>query len=83
MTIAAATTATATTTIISCLYRHRGGSRQKLFRRDFGFCGIVFPKLKNGHVLTTPLTTGDKPNCIYFAKELNQIPDQIQVGDLV
>jgi len=42
-----------------------------------------FPKLKNGHVLTAPLTTGDKPNCVYFAKELNQIPDQIQVGDLV
>tara|TARA_X000000950_G_scaffold93038_1_gene117166 strand:+ start:132 stop:632 length:501 start_codon:yes stop_codon:yes gene_type:complete len=42
-----------------------------------------FPKLKNGHILTTPLTQGSKPNCIYFAKELNQIPDQIQVGDLI
>ena len=42
-----------------------------------------FPKLKNGHILTAPLTSGDKPNCIYFAKELNQIPDVIQVGDLI
>jgi hypothetical protein len=42
-----------------------------------------FPKLKNGHILTAPLHQGSKPNCIYFAKELNQIPDQIQVGDLV
>ena len=42
-----------------------------------------FPKLKNGHILTAPLTAGDKPNCVYFAKELNQIPDVIQVGDLI
>ena len=42
-----------------------------------------FPKLKNGHVLTTPLRAGNKPNCVYFAKELNQIPDIIQVGDLI
>ena len=42
-----------------------------------------FPKLKNGHILTMPLNAGEKPNCVYFAKELNQIPDSIQVGDLV
>ncbi len=41
-----------------------------------------FPKLKNGHILTMPLNAGAKPNCVYFAKELNQIPDSIQVGDI-
>tara|TARA_B100001173_G_C15856485_1_gene491079 strand:+ start:84 stop:584 length:501 start_codon:yes stop_codon:yes gene_type:complete len=42
-----------------------------------------FPKLKNGHVLTMPVKAGSKPSCVFFAKELNQIPDQIQVGDLL
>lgn len=42
-----------------------------------------FPKLKNGHVLTMPIKAGSKPSCVFFAKELNQIPDQIQVGDLL
>ena len=42
-----------------------------------------FPKLKNGHILTAPIKAGNKPNCVFFAKELNQIPDQIQVGDLL
>tara|TARA_Y100001937_G_scaffold121730_1_gene180976 strand:+ start:2050 stop:2550 length:501 start_codon:yes stop_codon:yes gene_type:complete len=42
-----------------------------------------FPKLKNGHILTMPLRAGSEPSCVFFAKELNQIPDQIQVGDLI
>tara|TARA_B100001094_G_scaffold312126_1_gene348488 strand:- start:1346 stop:1846 length:501 start_codon:yes stop_codon:yes gene_type:complete len=42
-----------------------------------------FPKLKNGHILTMPIKAGSKPSCVFFAKELNQIPDQIQVGDLL
>jgi len=42
-----------------------------------------FPKLKNGHILTMPIRAGNKPSCVFFAKELNQIPDQIQVGDLI
>jgi hypothetical protein len=42
-----------------------------------------FPKLKNGHVLTMPIKAGSKPSCVFFAKELNQIPDQIQVGDIL
>ncbi len=42
-----------------------------------------FPKLKNGHILTAPLNAGTKPSCVFFAKELNQIPDTIQVGDLI
>jgi len=41
-----------------------------------------FPKLKNGHILTMPLNAGKKPSCVFFAKELNQIPDQISVGDI-
>ena len=41
-----------------------------------------FPKLKNGHILTMPLNAGKKPQCIFFVKELNQIPDQISVGDI-
>ena len=41
-----------------------------------------FPKLKNGHIITMPLNAGKKPQCIFFVKELNQIPDQISVGDI-
>ena len=42
-----------------------------------------FPKLKHGHILSMPLT--DKPNspCAYFVKDTNQIPDIIDVGNLL
>lgn len=41
-----------------------------------------FPKLKNGHVLSIPLETGDNPKCAFFVKEANKICD-LQVGDLI
>lgn len=31
-----------------------------------------FPKLKNGQLLCVPLTTGDKPQCVYFVKDISR-----------
>lgn len=31
-----------------------------------------FPKMKNNHLLTVPLYAGDKPQCVYFAKEMSR-----------
>ena len=41
-----------------------------------------FPKLKNGCMLATPLTTGASPPCGFFVKELSKLPKTIDVGDL-
>jgi hypothetical protein len=37
-----------------------------------------FPKMKNGQLLTVPLTDGNKPPCAYFVKD---IPRQCEVLD--
>jgi hypothetical protein len=42
-----------------------------------------FPKLKNGHIITVPTSNGPNPPCLFFAKETNQIPDVINVGDFI
>lgn len=34
-----------------------------------------FPKLKHGHVLAVPLTSGPNPQCAYFVKEANRVCD--------
>jgi hypothetical protein len=31
-----------------------------------------FPKMKNGQLLTTPTRFGDKPNCVFFVKEISK-----------
>lgn len=41
-----------------------------------------FPKLKNGHILTVPLQDGNTPMCAFFVKELNKIPDQLDIRKL-
>jgi len=41
------------------------------------------PKLKHGHILAVPIDEGKTPACVYFAKDINQIPDEIQVGDFL
>jgi hypothetical protein len=30
------------------------------------------PKLKNGQMLCVPITEGDKPQCIYFVKDISR-----------
>lgn len=42
-----------------------------------------FPKLKYGHLLTVPLTTGDDPLCCLLVKDVNKIPDQLDITQLV
>jgi hypothetical protein len=41
-----------------------------------------FPKLKNGHLLSVPLKDGDNPMCAFFVKELNKLPDQLDIRKL-
>ena len=33
---------------------------------------FYFPKLKNGQLLTTPITKGSKPPCAFFVKEVSR-----------
>tara|TARA_B100001094_G_scaffold333443_1_gene412415 strand:- start:18838 stop:19338 length:501 start_codon:yes stop_codon:yes gene_type:complete len=39
-----------------------------------------FPKLKFGHIIAVPLGEGENPDCLYFAKDINQLPDTMDVG---
>jgi hypothetical protein len=41
-----------------------------------------FPKLKNGHLLSVPLESGENPQCAFFVKDANKVKD-IQVADLI
>ena len=42
-----------------------------------------FPKLKNGHMLIVPLETKVNPKCAMFVKEVNKIPQEIEIGHLI
>ena len=42
-----------------------------------------FPKMRNGHILATPLTDGDKPPCAYFVKEISRQSEVIQYVKLM
>ena len=42
-----------------------------------------FPKMRNGHILATPLTDGEKPPCAYFVKEISRQSEIIQYGKLM
>ena len=42
-----------------------------------------FPRLKNGHILAMPLTSGDNPMCVFFVKEVGKLPDQLDIRQLV
>jgi len=62
------------------------------FKFSFGKIEIVniymdvkwyFPKMRNGHILATPLTDGDKPPCAYFVKEISRQSEIIQYGKLM
>ena len=62
------------------------------FKFSFGEIEIVniymdvkwyFPKMRNGHILATPLTEGDKPPCAYFVKEISRQSEIIQYGKLM
>lgn len=42
-----------------------------------------FPKLKFGHILAVPLKMGHKPMCGFFCKDINRIPDQLDITQMV
>ena len=41
-----------------------------------------FPKLKNGNILVVPVEDKPFPNCALFVKEVNKLPDVIDIGAL-
>jgi len=62
------------------------------FKFSFGEIEIVniymdvkwyFPKMRNGHILATPLIDGEKPPCAYFVKEISRQSEVIQYGKLM
>ena len=42
-----------------------------------------FPKLKNGQLLTVPLTKGKEPQCVYFVKDISRQSECIDYSLLV
>lgn len=40
------------------------------------------PKLAVGHILAVPIEDKANPNCIFFVKETNKLPDTLDTGDL-
>ena len=42
-----------------------------------------FPKMKNGQLLATPTSTRDKPDCVYFVKEISRQSEIIQLDKLL
>lgn len=40
------------------------------------------PKLKHGHILPVPVTSGSAPLCAYFVKELNKVPTPIDPAEM-
>jgi hypothetical protein len=42
-----------------------------------------FPKMKNGQLLTVPLTNGDNPDCAFFVKDISKQCEVIDYGKLL
>jgi hypothetical protein len=42
-----------------------------------------FPKMKNGQLLATPISGGDKPDCAYFVKEISRQSDIIHLDKIL
>ena len=62
------------------------------FKADFAELKIVnfytdvkwyFPKMKNGHLLSVPITEGDDPLCAYFVKDISRQSEIIEYGRLL
>lgn len=41
------------------------------------------PKLRNGHILSVPLSNKEEPECIFLVKETNKLPDYLEIMKLV
>ena len=62
------------------------------FKVDFGTVKITnfysdvkwyFPKVKNGQLLSIPITEGDNPLCAFFIKEISRQSEVIDFGQLL
>jgi hypothetical protein len=62
------------------------------FRPEFGNIEIVnfyndvkwyFPKMKNGQLLSVPITDGDKPLCVFFVKDISRQSEVIEYEKLL
>jgi hypothetical protein len=62
------------------------------FKTEFGTINIVnfytdvkwyFPKMKNGQLLSVPLTDGDKPICAFFVKDISRQCEVIEYSKLL
>jgi hypothetical protein len=42
-----------------------------------------FPKMKNGQLLTVPLSSGDKPDCAFFVKDISKQCEIIEYSKLL
>jgi hypothetical protein len=42
-----------------------------------------FPKMKNGQLLTVPLSEGHNPQCAYFVKDISRQMELIDYGQLI
>lgn len=41
------------------------------------------PKLKYGHILVVPLDDGPSPTCVYFVKDINRLPEALDITKLM
>ena len=64
----------------------------KSFKADYAEVKILnfyndvkwyFPKMKNGQLLTVPLTEGANPQCAYFVKDISRQMETIDYGKLI
>jgi hypothetical protein len=64
----------------------------KSFKVEFGTIEIInfyndvkwyFPKMKNGQLLSVPITDGDNPLCAYFVKDISRQCEIIDFGKLL
>jgi hypothetical protein len=62
------------------------------FKSEFGDINIVnfytdvkwyFPKMKNGQLLSVPITDGDKPLCAFFVKDISKQSEVIEYSKLL
>ena len=42
-----------------------------------------FPKMKNGQLLSMPLTDGDRPDCVFVAKDITRQSEVIEYASLI
>lgn len=40
------------------------------------------PKLKYGHILAVPLEDGDSPACAFFVKDVNRLPESLDISKI-